>query len=69
MDEIPSDFLASGSLDSAVRRLRGDLIGQQIGVYRVTSLLGAGGMGEVFRAHDGNLIVIRSARIRGCRTC
>ena len=32
-----------------------DLIGRQIGPYRVESQLGAGGMGEVFRAHDTKL--------------
>jgi eukaryotic-like serine/threonine-protein kinase len=32
-----------------------DLIGQQIGVYQIVSLLGAGGMGEVYRAHDTKL--------------
>ena len=31
------------------------MIGRQIGVYRVVSLIGAGGMGEVYRAHDTKL--------------
>src|SRR5918996_1564443 len=32
-----------------------DLIGNQVGVYQIVSLLGAGGMGDVYRARDTKL--------------
>jgi len=34
---------------------QGSLVGRQYGSYRILSLLGAGGMGEVHRAHDDKL--------------
>jgi TolB-like protein/Tfp pilus assembly protein PilF len=34
---------------------RGALVGRQLGTYEIASFLGAGGMGEVYRAHDTKL--------------
>src|SRR5262245_43514796 len=34
-------------------------VGQQLGSYEITSLLGKGGMGEVYRARDFNLTKAR----------
>jgi serine/threonine protein kinase/Tol biopolymer transport system component len=34
---------------------KGRLVGQRLGVYAIRSLLGVGGMGEVYRAHDDTL--------------
>src|SRR3974390_115992 len=48
--------LAETFLESHSRDAKNNLpSGQQIGGYEIQSLLGAGGMGEVYRAHDQNL--------------
>ena len=52
-------FLESPALEIAAKKMAQDqtrsLLGQRLGSYQVLSLLGAGGMGEVYRARDSKL--------------
>ena len=54
-----TSFLEEPALQKAMRTLPGDAgqswIGRRIRTYEVVSLLGAGGMGEVYRARDAKL--------------
>ena len=50
--EVPA-VAAAAALVSASPALM--LVGRRLGVYEVQALIGAGGMGEVYRAHDSRL--------------
>ena len=46
---------AASLAGSAAGSREGTLVGQRLGAYTIRSLLGVGGMGEVYRAHDETL--------------
>lgn len=45
----------AASFGAAAATARGSLLGRHVGPYAVRGLLGAGGMGEVYQAHDATL--------------
>jgi serine/threonine protein kinase len=53
------EFLGASTMQAVAHVMvddrRASLIGRQVGVYRVTAYIGAGGMGEVYRARDTKL--------------
>src|ERR1043165_6190546 len=59
VEEESADFLAAGAIDDAARALAMDksasLVGKRLSHYQVRSLIGVGGMGEVYLAQDTKL--------------
>ena len=48
-------FMSMPAVDAGMLNSEPSFIGQRIGPYAIQERIGAGGMGEVYRAHDSNL--------------
>ena len=48
-------FMSLPAVDAGMLNSEPSLIGRRIGSYAIQARIGAGGMGEVYRAHDSNL--------------
>ena len=48
-------FLSASALPGGLLDIGPSFVGRQLGPFTIQALLGAGGMGEVYRAHDGKL--------------
>ncbi|MGH9627674.1 MAG: protein kinase domain-containing protein, partial [Bryobacteraceae bacterium] len=59
LDRQAGDFLGEPAIEvvarQAAQKPRDSLVGWQLGSYELEELVGAGGMGEVYRAHDRSL--------------